>query len=344
MTAPTAVPLQPATNSPPASPTTEPHGLRAELHEPRPLPDGSDAHRRSPGDRKLLLINLAAVLVPFAGLILATALTWGDWFDWTQASIFVGMLVFTSLGVTVGYHRLATHSSFQTFGVVRFILTALGSMAAQGPVIEWAGTHRRHHQHSDDHDDPHSPHQGGRGSWRRGVGATIRGLYHAHMGWLFSGRLRGLGRYTRDLHADRVLCAVNRQFPWWVLAGLAVPAVLAGLITMSFTGAALGLLWGGLVRMFVAHHITWSVNSVCHLWGTSPFRSPDHSRNNALIALLAFGEGWHNNHHAFPTSARHGLRWWEIDGSYVVIRLLEVVGLAWRVRIPSPEQVVAKRR
>lgn len=289
-------------------------------------------------------INLAAVLIPFAALIVATALTWGDWFDWTQASIFTGMLVLTSLGVTVGYHRLATHCSFQTFGFMRFILTALGSMAAQGPVIEWAATHRRHHQHSDDHGDPHSPHTGGRGSWRRGFAATLRGLYHAHMGWLFAGHLRGLGRYVKDLHADRVLCAVNRQFAWWVVAGLIIPAALGGLMTLSLTGAVLGLLWGGFVRMFVAHHITWSVNSVCHLWGTNPFRSPDHSRNNPLIAVLAFGEGWHNNHHAFPTSARHGLRWWEFDGSYMVIRAMELVGLAWRVRTPSREQVQAKRR
>ena len=301
--------------------------------------------RRSPANRKLRLINLGAVVVPFGAVVAAFALTWGDWFDWTQASIFAGMLVVTALGITIGYHRLATHSSFQTYAFVRYVFAVFGSMAAQGPVIEWAATHRRHHQHSDDEHDPHSPHTSGVAgvSWGRGFVATLRGVYHSHMGWLFAGHLRGLGRYTKDLRADRALCAADRQFVWWVLAGLALPALLGGLITVSITGAVLGLLWGGLVRMFVCHHITWSVNSVCHLWGTSPFRSHDHSRNNALIGVLAFGEGWHNNHHAFPTSARHGFRWWEFDSSYLVIRVLEAVGLAWRVRTPSADRLLARR-
>ncbi len=322
-------------------------GLRAPASPPVlvdvPSPSQPTPPPVSPADRKVRLINLGAVLVPFAGLIVAIILAWGVALDWVQLSIFGAMSLATAAGITVGYHRLATHSSFQTPALVRFILAALGSMAVQGPVIEWAGTHRRHHQHSDGEGDPHSPNVHGDGTWRTGIRATLAGVYHAHMGWLFAGHPKGLGRYTKDLRADPVLRAVNRQFPLWVLAGLLLPALVGGLVTLSFTGALLGLLWGGLVRIFVVHHVTWSVNSVCHLWGTSPFRAHDHSRNNAVVGILAFGEGWHNNHHAFPTSARHGLRWWELDLSYLLIRTLGVLGLARRIRTPSRDQIRSKR-
>jgi stearoyl-CoA desaturase (delta-9 desaturase) len=303
--------------------------------------------RRSPADQKVRIINLLAVLVPFAGLIVAITLLWGVAFGWIHFGIMTAMELATALGITVGFHRLATHQSFRTPAPVRYILAALGSMAVQGPVIEWAGIHRRHHQHSDEEHDPHSPHVvPGRssGSWGAGILGMLRGAFHAHCGWLFAGHAKGLGRYTQDLRKDPVLCAVNRQFPLWVLAGLVIPTVLGGLLTMSFMGALLGFLWGGLVRIFVVHHITWSVNSVCHLWGTRPFRCGDHSRNNALVGVLAMGEGWHNNHHAFPTSARHGLRWWELDLSYLFIRGMWLVGLARNIRLPDRERVVAKRR
>jgi len=300
--------------------------------------------RSSPADRKVRIINLAAVLIPFAGLIALILLSWGVAFDWVQLGIFVLMSTATALGVTVGYHRLATHKSFQTPAPIRYILAALGSAAVEGPVIEWAGTHRKHHQHSDDTGDPHSPNAHGGGSWGTGFRATMRGFFHAHVGWLFAGRAKGLARYTKDLWADPVLAAVNRQFVLWVAAGLIVPAVLGGLLTMSWMGALLGFLWGGLVRVLVVHHITWSVNSVCHLWGTRPFACGDHSRNNVIVGVLAFGEGWHNNHHAFPTSARHGLRWWELDLSYMFIKGLSLVGLAREIRLPPKERIQAKLR
>jgi stearoyl-CoA desaturase (Delta-9 desaturase) len=293
---------------------------------------------------KVRVINLAAVLIPVAGLIAAIVLSWGVAFDWVQLAIFGGMTIATALGITVGYHRLATHKSFRTPAPIRYLLAALGSAAVQGPVIEWAGTHRKHHQHSDHDDDPHSPNAHGGGSWGKGIKATLRGFFHAHMGWLFSAHSKGLAKYTKDLWADPVLSAVNRQFVLWVVIGLIFPAVLGGLITMSFMGALLGFLWGGLVRILVVHHITWSVNSVCHLWGTRPFACGDHSRNNAIVGVLAFGEGWHNNHHAFPTSARHGLRWWEIDLSYMFIKGLSLVGLAKEIRLPPKERIMAKLR
>jgi stearoyl-CoA desaturase (delta-9 desaturase) len=290
------------------------------------------------------LINLAAVNVPLVGLVAALALSWGTLFDWTQFWIMTGMAVSTAIGITVGFHRLLTHRSFETPAPLRFALAALGSMAAQGPILEWAGTHRRHHQHVDTELDPHSPHMSPDGSWGSGVRATLRGAYHAHLGWLFRGHPKGLGRYTKDLRSDPVVCTVNRQFPLWVIAGLLLPAVLGGLASGSLSGAGMGFLWGGLVRILIVHHITWSVNSVCHLWGSRPFRDQGESRNNPVVGVLALGEGWHNNHHAFPASARHGLRWWQLDLSYVFIRMLWLVGLARNIRVPPPDRVSAKRR
>jgi len=296
----------------------------------------------SPADRKLRIINLGAVIVPLVALAVAMALLWGHGFNWTQAIISMGMSLASAVGITVGYHRLVTHKSFQTPAPVRYIFAALGSMAVQGPVIEWAGVHRRHHQHSDEEGDPHSPHASADGSWGTGIRATFRGFYHAHVGWLFRGRSKGLGRYTKDLRADKVLNAVDKQFLFWVAFGLVLPALLGGLITMTWIGALQGFLWGGLIRILVVHHITWSVNSVCHLWGTSPFDCGDHSRNNAIVGILGLGEGWHNNHHAFPTSARHGLRWWELDMSYMLIRVLWLVGLARNIRVPDAQRLAAK--
>jgi len=282
---------------------------------------------------------LLAVIVPFAGLVAGAVLLWGIAFNWLHLAIMAGLYVATGLGITVGYHRLFTHRSFQAVAPVRAVLGVLGSMAVQGPILQWASNHRRHHQHSDRPCDPHSPHQHG-----EGVIGAIRGAWHSHMGWLFDGSpFGGLSHYVPDLHADRVTRWVSKLFPLWVLLGLLIPAALGGLFTMTWTGALLGFVWGGLVRIFLVHHATWCVNSICHIWGTRPFRSHDHSRNNPILGVLALGEGWHNNHHAFPTSARHGLRWWEFDLSYLVIRGLVLCRLAHEVRVPTPERLAQKR-
>ncbi len=299
---------------------------------------------RSPADRKLAIINLFAVLVPPLGLVSAIVLLWGVAFNGWYLLLLGAMTLITGAGITVGYHRLCTHKSFSTSGVLRYLFAAAGSMAAQGPVIRWCAEHRRHHQCSDTQDDPHSPHMSRDGSWGEGLWATLRGAFHAHVGWLFAGHGKGLGKYANDLKADRALVLADRQFVPWVIAGLVFPAALAGLISASWWGALLGFLWGGLVRVFVVHHITWSVNSVCHLWGSQPYDSSDESRNNVVVAFLAMGEGWHNNHHAFPASARHGLRWWEFDLSYLFIRTLALVGLVRNVRVPSPDRVRGLRK
>ncbi len=308
-----------------------------------PSAHAADAPLSSPGDRKLAIINLAAVLVPIAGLIAAMLLSWGVAFNWVHLAVMAVMAFVSACGITIGYHRLLTHRSFQTSAVLRYAFAAAGSMAVQGPVIRWCAEHRRHHHHSDTELDPHSPHMSKDGSWGEGMLATLRGAYHAHVGWLFAGRMRGLGKYSRDLRQDPALVAADRHFPWWVLAGLVVPAVLGGLLTWSWFGVLMGFLWGGLVRILVVHHITWSVNSVCHLWGARPFDSHDESRNNPIVGMLAMGEGWHNNHHAFPTSARHGLRWWEFDLSWQIIRLMRLVGLARHVRVPDAGRIAARR-
>ncbi len=284
------------------------------------------------------VVTLAGVVIPFVGLIIAIASLWGWGFSWVELSLLIGMYLASGLGITVGYHRLFVHRSFETVRPVKFILGVLGSMSVEGSLLRWAAMHRRHHQLSDEPGDPHSPHHYGGGA--RGV---IAGWWHAHVGWMFAPSPANLMRYVRDLHADRLLRAVSRLFGVWVLLGLLIPTGLGALLTGTWTGALLGFLWGGLARIFLVHHVTWSINSVCHLWGTRPFQSADESRNNFLCGVLALGEGWHNNHHAFPASARHGLRWWEFDFSYLVIRVLELLGLAWSVRVPSPD-IRASRR
>lgn len=303
------------------------------------------------GARKLRAINLAAVTIPFIGLVAAIVMLWGVAFNWTYMALLVGMYLATAVGITVGYHRYFTHKSFKTSPPVAAVLAALGSMAVEGPMLQWVATHRKHHQHSDGHDDPHSPHAHGTTLW-----GMVRGIWHAHMGWIIATKTfvptkeRGgfvpddLRRYVRDLVKVRMYRWMNASFPLWVVLGLAIPAALGGLFTMSWMGVLLGFIWGGLVRVFLVHHVTWSINSVCHIWGTRPFRSHDESRNNAIFGVLALGEGWHNNHHAFPASARHGLRWWEVDVSYLIIRGMGAAGLASDIRVPSAERIAAKQR
>lgn len=308
---------------------------RARSADVRPRTDHASQARAS---LRLRIINLCAVLVPFAGLIAAAVMLWGIALDWTHLAVFVVMYIGTGLGITVGYHRYFTHRSFKAPRPVQLVLGVLGSMAVQGPVLEWVATHRQHHQHSDDDHDPHTPH--GHGESVMGV---IRGMWHAHLGWLFDSQPRGMGRYVKDLQRDGLVRFISRLFPYWVVLGLLIPAALGFVLTGTWIGALLGFIWGGLVRIFFVHHITWSVNSVCHIWGAKPFRTHDESRDNPIVGVLALGEGWHNSHHAFPTSARHGLGWWKLDLSYLVIRAMALVGLASEIRVPNARRLAAKR-
>jgi stearoyl-CoA desaturase (delta-9 desaturase) len=285
------------------------------------------------------LATLIAVIVPFLALVGAVFLLWGWGITWVDLGLLLGFYLLTAVGITVGFHRLFVHRSFETILPVKIVLAALGSMAVQGPLFNWVGQHRRHHQHSDEEGDPHSPYRYGRGIWRR-----IRGLWHAHIWWAFQPDAPGIKKYVADLRQSWALRVTDHMFLFWVAMGLILPAVVGGILTGSWVGVWTGLLWGGLVRLFLVHHVTWSVNSLGHVWGTRPYKSDDHSRNNFLIGILALGEGWHNTHHAFPTSARHGLRWWQPDVSYYLIRLMSWLGLAWNIKLPTRAAQAQARR
>ena len=289
--------------------------------------------------RAAKLTNLGAVVVPFAATIAAILLLWDEAVSWHDLALFALMYVLTALGITVGYHRLLTHRSFRTHKPTEYLFATFGSMAVQGPVIAWVSDHRKHHAHTDVDGDPHSPHVG----HGDGVAGVIRGLWHAHTGWLLSshGRARW-SKYAPDLCEDAGMRLINRWFVGWVVLGLAIPAAIGYLITGTVAGAATGLLWGGLVRLFFVHHVTWSVNSICHFMGTRRFEVEDHSTNVFWLALPSLGESWHHNHHTFPRSAVHGLRRWELDPSAVLIGVMERVGLAWNVVRIAPERQESK--
>jgi len=317
------------------SPTGKPQELPVPLSTIPPLnqesytsTEQSDPHSRQ--STTMRVITLFAVVLPFAGLIGAIATLWGWGMSWVELSLFCGMYLLTAVGITVGFHRLFTHRSFETNRVVKFTLGVLGSMAVQGPLLKWVACHRRHHQHSDRGEDPHSPHNNA-----YGVLGLVKGFYHAHVGWLFDGERFSAIRYARDIRQSKMLHFVSALFPVWVVVGLAVPTILGFFLIGGWKGALLGFIWGGLVRIFFVHHVTWSVNSVCHLWGSHPYECGDESKNNAFVGLISLGEGWHNNHHAYPTSARHGFYWYQIDISYWIIRAMALVGLAWNVRTPD---------
>jgi stearoyl-CoA desaturase (Delta-9 desaturase) len=281
--------------------------------------------------------NLGAVIVPFLATLAAIALLWNSLVSPADLAIAAAMYLLTALGITVGFHRLLTHRSFQTSKPIEYAFAVLGSMAVQGPVISWVADHRKHHAHTDAEGDPHSPHVGHGGGG--GVRGVLAGLWHAHSGWLLSTQGRAdRRRYARDLQEDRGMRAISHQFVPLVLASLLLPAAAGYVVSGTLAGAATGLLWGGLVRIFFVHHVTWSVNSVCHFIGTRRFDTDDRSTNVFWLALPSLGESWHHNHHAFPRSAVHGLRSSEVDLSALVINAMERVGLAWNVVRISPER------
>jgi len=292
-----------------------------------------------PASRVEQAVTLFIVIVPLLAVGLAIWSLWGWGISWIHLALLGVMYVLTAGGITVGFHRYFTHKSYQAVRPVQFLLGVCGSMAAQGGVLRWSGYHRRHHQHSDDTLDPHSPHAYGGGVW-----GILRGAWHAHVGWLFEGHPKGVERYVVDLEKDPMIKFIDKLFIFWVVLGILLPGVIAGLVTGTWIGAILGVIWCGFVRLFLVHHVTWSINSVCHIWGSRDFESHDESRNNAIFGILALGEGWHNNHHAFPASARHGLKWWQFDASYVFIKALSYLGLTREVRVPAPERMEAKRR
>jgi stearoyl-CoA desaturase (Delta-9 desaturase) len=284
--------------------------------------------------------NLLGVFLPFAGLILAIVLLWDRFVDPGTLAITAFMYALAGMGITVGFHRLFAHRSFEARQSVRATFAVLGSMAMQGPIIRWVANHRTHHAHPDKEGDPHSPHL----SPHTGIRGAIAGLYHAHVGWIFTPDRPAEERYAKDLLNDRLIAFIDRTSIVWVLSGLALPFGLGYAISGTLRGALLAMLWGGAVRIFLVHHATFAINSLCHFMGTRRFATGDHSRNLVWLAPITFGEAWHNNHHAFPNSAFHGLRRWEIDLGGLVIRGLERLGLATKVTRISPQRQLAKAK
>ncbi|MGD0198351.1 MAG: acyl-CoA desaturase [Solirubrobacteraceae bacterium] len=277
--------------------------------------------------------------LPVAALGVGIWLAWAHALYWQDAVIFFACYVPSGLGITVGYHRLLTHRSFRAPRTVRAILAICGCTAIEGPPVEWVATHRKHHRFSDATGDPHTPHADHGQGWL----APLRGLWHAHLGWVFRDGFASQLRYAPDLVDDRVISFIDRTFAFWAVAGLAIPFGLGYALTGTLDGALLGLLWGGAVRVLVLHHVTFSINSLCHYFGRQDYETGDESRNLAWLAPLSFGEAWHNNHHAFPTSAAHGLRRHQLDLSWLLIAGLARLGLATDVVVITPDRQATKR-
>jgi stearoyl-CoA desaturase (Delta-9 desaturase) len=278
-------------------------------------------------------------VLPALGTAAALA-TWGLYpLGAPEVVALVAMWLLTGVGITVGYHRLFTHRSFRASPATRAVLAVLAGMAGQGGVISWAVLHRRHHEYSDRPGDPHSPNLVGSGRWAR-----LRGWLHAHLTWMVRHDYPSVVHYGRDLLRDRVVARVDQRYHLCVVLGLALPAVAVGLARGSWMGVLSGLLWGGAIRMFLLGQIIWSINSFLHMTGGRAFHTPEQSHNSGWLAPLSMGESWHNNHHAFPGSASFGLAWYRLDPGFWCIRLLQALGLAWDVRVPSRERIEARRR
>ncbi|MFY1634289.1 acyl-CoA desaturase [Solwaraspora sp. WMMB335] len=311
--------------------------LESPQTNPGPAPKPLTVGKQSAG----ILIALGAfVVIPFLALIAAVPVAWGGWLGWTDVVIGLVFYVVAGLGITVGFHRYFTHNSFKAKRWLRITLALAGSLAIEGNVIQWVADHRRHHAFSDVEGDPHSP-------WRFGssVWGLTKGLFYAHVGWLFHRDLTNQERFTPDLLADKDIRRIDKLFPLLVVVTMLAPALIGGLATGSWQGALTAFFWAGLVRVALLHHITWSINSVCHVYGERPFevRQGDKASNFWPLAILSFGESWHNLHHADPTCARHGVLRGQIDISARVIWLLEKTGAASNVRWPKPERIAAKR-
>jgi stearoyl-CoA desaturase (Delta-9 desaturase) len=286
------------------------------------------------------IVNLIGVPLPLVGLIAAIVLLWNRAIGPLELVLLVVLYMLTALGVTLGYHRMFTHRAFESSRTFRAIVAILGSMAVQGSVITWVADHRKHHTFTDQEGDPHSPHLAGPGFW-----GAVKGLWHAHVGWLFeSVGTAERERFAPDLLRDQVLRVVDKLFFLWVAFSFGIPFALGWLIGGGLGAALTALLWGGFVRVFLLHHVTWSINSVCHFIGRKKFAIDDESRNVFWLAPLSMGEAWHHNHHAFPTSAFHGLSPWErvADPTGLLISLLEKLGIVWNVVRISPERQKAK--
>ncbi|OLE27821.1 MAG: acyl-CoA desaturase [Actinobacteria bacterium 13_1_20CM_3_71_11] len=299
---------------------------------PKPLTEGKQP-------LGIMIALWAFVIIPFVALIAAVPVAWGGWLGWSDVAIAVVMYYLAGLGVTIGFHRYLTHGSFKAKRWLRVTLAVAGSLALQGSVVQWVADHRRHHAYSDIEGDPHSPWRFGNTLW-----GLTKGLFFAHMGWLFYRELSNRARFAPDLLADKDIARVDRFFPLITITSLLAPALAGGLVTWSWQGALSAFFWAGLVRISLLHHVTWAINSICHVVGERPFelREGDKATNFWPLAILSFGESWHNLHHADPTCARHGVLRGQIDFSARTIWFFEKFGWVRDVRWPKPERIAAK--
>lgn len=278
------------------------------------------------------------IAVPLLAVVAAGFVLWGNGLSYRDVVISAVMYAITGHGITVGYHRYFTHGSFKAGRRTRIALAVAGSMAIEGPVNRWVADHRRHHAYSDREGDPHSP-------WRYGesIPALLKGLWHAHIGWLFDVEQTDQKRFIPDLLKDDDIARVNRLFPLWVAISLLLPPLVGGLWAGSWEGALTAFFWGSIIRVGVLHHATWAINSICHAIGNRPFQTPDRATNYWPLAFISMGENWHNLHHADPTAARHGVDRFQWDSSAEMIRGMEKLGLVHDVRWPKPERLAARR-
>ncbi len=284
-------------------------------------------------------VTLAVTLLPPAGVALAMWFLWGSGIGMRDLILFLSFYAATGIGITVGYHRLFTHRSFRAVRPVRIVLAILGSMGVEGSVVDWCATHRRHHAFADQFGDPHSPHL----AQAPGIVGVVIGLWHAHSGWLFDDEATNPEEYGPDLLADPDLVRIGRAFPYLTVLTFVLPALIGFALSGSLMGAFTAFLWGSLARIFLLHHVTWSINSICHFYGREAYRARDESKNVWALSPVSFGESWHNNHHAFPWSARLGIGRWQIDFGWYVIRFLAAVRLIRDVKVPTADQL-AKRK
>lgn len=282
-------------------------------------------------------VALASILVPTVGTMVAIVTIPFQGISGVAISLLVIFYSLTMIGIIVGFHRYFSHQSFDTHRPIQVILAILGSMAVQGPLVNWVATHRRHHKYSDSPLDAHSPH------WQEENPLSgWQGWWHSHIGWMLTSKMTNTTLFAKDILRDPLMAQVNRWYFGWVLLGLILPALLGGLTTLSLLGAWHGFLWGGLVRIFLVHHVCWAISSVSHNYGARPFETGDNSTNNIWLAIPSFGGTWHNNHHAFPASPITGLMWWQVDIGGYVIRILALLGLAWKLRVPSKKFIENK--
>jgi stearoyl-CoA desaturase (delta-9 desaturase) len=298
-------------------------------HSDIEVPDTADPFPFTHDSWGSKLLVLAFVILPLLAFGYGIYALWGHQVGWLEIGLFLGMWTFTGLGISLGFHRMLTHRAFSANAPTRAILLVSATMAMQGPAADWAATHIRHHAKADKEGDPHSP---------------LEGFWHAHFGWLLRDRFVRGGLAHEKLMADPVTAFVSKTWVVWATLGIMIPGLIAMAITHTWMGFLDGVLWGGFVRVFIGHHITWSVNSVAHIFGTRPFKTPDEARNNGFVALFSWGEGWHNNHHAFPRAAYIGMKWWQLDIGKYLIKLLALLGQIKNVWNPSRAEKAARRR